>query len=142
MPMAEADRRKWQIRLIAIALLVAFLVGLVPMWVVAHTRGMERDNSARQVAVYRLRDEIALAALFARRGEYEKARQRASAFFTELRSDVDSGTVLNDSQRNALRPLLSQRDDMITLLARSDPAGVERLFAMEYQVVQTAPIPQ
>jgi hypothetical protein len=33
-------------------------------------------------------------------------------------------------QRDGLRSLLTERDELITLLARSDPAATDRLFAV------------
>lgn len=86
--------------------LVVFLLGLVPMWL-----------KARE------------AVIDARRGEYETARQTASDFFTTLRSELDAGSEspLNPRQREAAAPLLNQRDPIITLLARGDPASAERL---------------
>jgi hypothetical protein len=35
--------------------------------------------------------------------------------------------VFNESQQSTLRSILDTRDDAITLLARSDPASVDRL---------------
>jgi hypothetical protein len=53
----------------------------------------------------------------------------ASAFFTEARSEIDQGdkSALTREQRDALGPLLAPRDELITLLARSDPASADRL---------------
>jgi hypothetical protein len=78
-----------------------------------------------------MQNMIASAAVDAQRGEYEPARQAASDFFTALREQVDvtgPDPALTEAQRGALRPLLTQRDDLITLLARSDPAAAPRLF--------------
>ena len=120
-------------RLFAISLVFAFLAGVVPMWILAYSRAAERDASARKVQLLQLNDDIAAAGLRARRGEYEPARKYASEFFTQLRSAIDGGDALNQRQRDMLRPLLTQRDDVITLLARNDPAAVDRLFGIEYQ---------
>ena len=73
------------------------------------------------------------AAIDSRRGEYERARVAASSFFTSLREQVDvtqDSEDLTAQQRDGLRPLLNQRDDLITLLARSDPAAADRLAEM------------
>lgn len=72
------------------ALLVAFLLGLVPMWLSARERGRERDEARRELRLSRIQSQIAAAALDARRGDYEPARQAASAFFTALRSQLDA----------------------------------------------------
>ena len=94
-----------------IGLAIAFLIGLVPMWLLAHNRAAERDSAFRQIAAYRLTHVVASAALYAKRGEYEPARQRASAFFTELRSATDTSDTLTAGERDAIRPILSQRDE-------------------------------
>jgi hypothetical protein len=72
---------------------------------------------------------LASAAIDARRGDYEPARQGASEFFTELRAEMDRGakSALTEAQRAALEPMFAQRDNIITLLARSDPAAADRL---------------
>jgi hypothetical protein len=57
------------------------------------------------------------------------ARQAASDFFTFLRAEIDRGddTALSPAQREEVQLLFIQRDEIITLLARSDPAAVDRL---------------
>ncbi|MGH9943923.1 MAG: hypothetical protein ACRD9R_16380, partial [Pyrinomonadaceae bacterium] len=41
--------------------------------------------------------------------------------------DREQERALTQQQRDALQPLLAQRDEVITLLARSDPAAADRL---------------
>ena len=123
-------------RLYLIAIGVAFLVGLIPMWLLAHSRAVELDAAYKKIAAYQLSDMISMSAMYARKGEYENARKNASTFFTQLRSTFDSGDNLSSEEREALRPVLEQRDQIITLLARSDPAAVDRLFGIEYQLRQ------
>jgi hypothetical protein len=76
-----------------------------------------------------MRNTLASATIDARRGEYEPARQAASNFFTSLSAEADKGTgsVLTDSQKQNIQPLFAGRDEVITLLARSDPAAADRL---------------
>ena len=58
----------------------------------------------------------------------EPAREAASAFYTNLRAELErSPSGFSISQREMLQPLLAQRDQLITLLARADPAVAERL---------------
>ena len=112
----------------AIVLAAVFLIGLVPMWLVARGRGAERDAAQRDLRLCRLENNLSSAAVESRRGEYERARQAASDFFTSLRAQVDGeSSDLTITQRDSLRPLMNQRDDLITLLARSDPAAADRL---------------
>jgi hypothetical protein len=56
-----------------------------------------------------------------------------SDFFSALSSEVDRGedSALDQAQRDAVRPLLAQRDEVITLLARSDPAAADRLSDLD-----------
>lgn len=131
----NGSRRRYRY-IFATAIVIAFLAGLIPMWILAHTRAVERDASSRELTVLRLDNDIAVSALDAKRGEYEAARQHASNFYTRLRSAVDNGDELTQAERNTVKPLLAQRDEMITLLARSDPAAVDRLFAIEYQLTK------
>jgi hypothetical protein len=65
----------------------------------------------------------------ARRGDYEPARQALSRFFTSLRAETDKadGSNLTEAQRTSLQPLFAGRDELITLLARNDPAAADRL---------------
>lgn len=66
---------------------------------------------------------------YARGGDYKNG---TSDFYTNLRSQIDagSGSVFTPTQREKLKPLLAERDAVITLLARSDPAAADRLFAI------------
>jgi hypothetical protein len=112
--------------------LVFFLLGLVPMWLRARENADQRDAAQRELRVSRMQNTLASAALDAQRGEYEPARQAASDFFTALREQVDGpaseDAALTPAQRDQLRPLHAQRDEVITLLARSDPASSARLL--------------
>lgn len=113
-------------------LAVAFLLGLVPMWLKARERARERDTAQHALRISTLQNALASAAIDARRGEYEPARQAASDFFTNLGTEIARGpdSVFDETQRNNLRPMFSMRDDTITLLARSDPASSDRLVEL------------
>lgn len=80
-----------------------------------------------------MRSALSAAALDARRGEYEPARKATSDFFTTLSSELDrvEDPALDQTQKDAVRPLLGQRDELITLLARSDPAAADRLSNLD-----------
>jgi len=130
--------------LYAAVLLVVFLAGLVPMWLTSRTYARERDAAQASLKVSNLQNSLANAAIDARRAEYEPARQAASDFFTNLGAEVARGSdsVFNDAQRNALRSMFETRDDTITLLARSDPASVDRLvdlYTKYRQAIASAP---
>jgi len=113
----------------AALMLVAFLVGFVPMWLKARESGNNLAAAERTLTLTRLQHSIASAALDAQRGDYEPARQTASQFYTALRADIDKGddSTLTPPQREAAQALFAGRDETITLLARSDPAAASRL---------------
>jgi hypothetical protein len=110
-------------------LLVAFLLGFVPMWLKSRERSSSLSEAKRQSSLARMENSLASAAIDARRGDYEIARQAASDFFTFLRAETGKGvdSALSRAQRAGLQPLLAQRDDLITLLARGDAASADLL---------------
>lgn len=112
--------------------LAFFLLGLIPMALRARDYAEEREAAQHEVRLKQMETQLAAAVINADRGEYEPARQTASDFFTSLRSQIDRGSEsdLSSFQRDKLKVLLTQRDDVITLLARSDPAAVNRLSEM------------
>jgi hypothetical protein len=109
--------------------LVAFLVGFVPMWLKSRERSCRLSKAERQSNLAKMQNSLGAAAIDARRGDYETARQAASDFFTcvqaEARKGVDS--ALSQAQIAGLQPLLAQRDEIITLLARGDAASSDLL---------------
>jgi hypothetical protein len=124
----HTDGTRRRIIVYAVVLAAVFLIGLVPMWLVARSRGAERDAAQRDLKLCRLENSLSAAAVESRRGEYERARQEVSDFFTALRGHVDGeSSDLTTTQKDGLRSLMNQRDDLITLLARSDPASADRL---------------
>ena len=116
--------------LYAAVLLAVIMLGLVPMWMKARGHAAERERAEAALRISTLQNTLANAAADARRGEYEPARQAASEFYTNLRTEMERGrdSVFGEAQQNALRPVFDARDDTITLLARNDPASVDRLF--------------
>ncbi|HEY3580726.1 MAG TPA: hypothetical protein VGK82_09285, partial [Pyrinomonadaceae bacterium] len=132
--------RRWIIY--AVVLLVVFLAGLVPMWLTARTNARERDAAQVSLRISTLQNSLANAAIDARRGEYEAARQAASDFFTNLRIELERGrdSAFNEAQQNVLRTMFDKRDDTITLLARSDPASADRLVDLYTKYRQTTAV--
>ncbi len=112
----------------AISVLVAFLLGFGPMWVAGRARAGERDAAQQALRLSEIENALAAAAIQARRGDYEPAREAAASFYTNLRAELErTEPGFAEPQRDRLQPLLAERDQMITLLARSDPAAAERL---------------
>ncbi len=118
-----------RIPIYAAVLLIVFLIGFVPMWLKARGCAGTLATSQRELSLARLHNSLASAAIDARRGDYEPARQAASNFFTSLRAEAGKATdsVLTDLQKQNIQPLFAGRDEVITLLARSDPASADRL---------------
>lgn len=144
-PGPRTDARLKRFAIGALVLLIVFLIGFVPMWTSARTRARERDEARASLRISTLQNLIANAAIDARRGEYEPARQAASEFLTSLQTEIDRGaaSVFNESQKGSLRPLFEERDEVITLLARSDPAAADRLvdlYVRYRQAVPSAPV--
>jgi hypothetical protein len=110
-------------------LLVVFLLGFVPMWLQARASAARLAEAERQLTLVGMQGDLASASLDARRGDYEPARQAASRFFTSLRAEIDKGdtSYFTQAQRTGVQPLFDGRDEIITLLARSDPASADRL---------------
>ena len=110
-------------------LLLAFLLGFVPMWIKTRECASRLAEAERQSSLARMENSLVSAAMDARRGDFETARVAASDFFTVLRAatstDVDS--ALSQAQKDRAQPLLAQRDQIITLLSRGDVASADLL---------------
>jgi hypothetical protein len=113
----------------AVLLLVVFLFGFVPMWLKCREYSSSLTETSQQLSIARIENTLASAAIDARRGDYEPARQAASNFFNSLRAETDRGndSVFSQAQRDGLLALFVRRDETITLLARNDPASADRL---------------
>jgi hypothetical protein len=113
----------------AVLLLVVFLLGFVPMWLKFRECSSSLSQAEHHLSMARLENMLSSAVIDARRGDYEPARQAASNFFTTLRAETDRGddSALSQTQREELQPMLTLRDEIITLLARSEPASADRL---------------
>ncbi len=110
-------------------LLLVFLLGFIPMWLKARQTANSLAATERPLTLIRMQSNLASAVIDARRGDHEPARQTASQFFTYLRDELDKGadSSLTPAQKTGLQPLFTGRDELITLLARSDPASADRL---------------
>lgn len=106
-----------------------FLLGFVPTWFKATSAIEQRDAAQRAVRLAQLQNTLAAAVIEVQQGEYEPARQLTSDFYTNLRRqlDGDRGSLFTPVQHEGLSSLLGERDNLITLLARSDPAATDRL---------------
>jgi hypothetical protein len=119
-----------RVALYATLSIVFFLLGFVPMWFRTTGAIEQRDAAQRGVRLAQLKNTLSAAVIDVQRGHYEPARQLTSDFYTNLRREVDTdgASLFTTGQREGLRSLLAERDELITLLARSDPAATDRLF--------------
>ncbi len=139
-----SDRLKGKLQrwgIIAGAVLLAFLVGLIPMWFTAQSFAAERDAARTQLLKSEIGNLLLLSIVDARRGEYELARQGASEFFTLLRAEEEKGNdgFLTPDQRTKMASIFSDRDAAITMLAQRDPASLDRLTDIYMRYSQTVP---
>ena len=127
----------------AVVLLVIFLLGFVPMWLKARQCASSLAEAEHQLTLVRMQSNLASAVIDARRGDYEPARQAASQFFTSLSAEIDKGKTSDytQAQRDGMPPLFAGRDEVITLLARSDPASADRLsdLYVSYRKIMSVP---
>jgi hypothetical protein len=123
----------WQRVALYVTLCVAFfLLGFVPTWLKVQEASEQRDAAQREVRLNQLQNTLGAAVIDVQRGQYEPARQTTSDFYSSLRNQIESGnqSVFTPAQREMLKPLLSQRDDIIALLARNDQTAAPRLLAV------------
>jgi hypothetical protein len=113
----------------AAVLLAGLLLGFIPMWLKARACNDSLAKAQNELSLARMRNNLAAAVIDARRGDYEPARQAASQFFTSLQAEIDGAAAskLTPAQMEGVKPLFAGRDEIITLLARSDPASADRL---------------
>ncbi|CAG0932548.1 hypothetical protein TFLX_02631 [Thermoflexales bacterium] len=118
-----------RVMIFAALLLGAFLIGFVPLWSQSRESASRLAEVEHQLSLAGLQNALASAVIDARQGEYESARQAVSDFFTVLRAETDreNDSALSPAQRAGVQPLYTQRDEIITLLARGDPASADRL---------------
>ena len=132
MPVKDSASQKALITRVVIVVAVAavaFLMGFVPEKTRATRAESKLAEMRQEVRLLEIQANLASATIDARRGEYEQARRAASGFFTRLRAELDRGkeSSLSNQQREQAATLLAPRDDIITLLARGDPACADRL---------------
>lgn len=118
-----------KIGIVAAALVIAFLIGFIPMWMKANNSAAENEVTKKTLTRSEISNLIAKAIVDARRGEYESARQETSDFYTKLNAEIEKGetSAYPTAQNESLKTAFTNRDAIITLLAQRDPASVERL---------------
>jgi hypothetical protein len=124
------DRRT--LGLVAAGLVIGFLLGFIPEMI--GKRHAQRDLDAARLELRLSRDQGRLGAAMAEalRSNYERSRQLMAGVFTDLQSV--QGQVQDARKRQALTGVLSQRDEIITLLSRGQPESAQRLMILYTQV--------
>ena len=118
---------------IALAAIMAFLLGFGWQYASAYSRGKRLDATNRELRLARLEGMLALAVIEAQRGNSERARQEASAFYTEAQRAVTAARARAERDatlaepEETLRQILQGRDSTVTLLSRSDAAATAML---------------
>lgn len=113
------------------------LLGFTPTWLVAHKRTLELEQTRQKLRVKEMQAELSEAALDAQRKQYEAGRKEISRFFSLVQAEIDrAGGSAFEQERGGIQPLLNQRDEVITLLARSDPASADRLSTLDLEFCQ------
>ena len=109
--------------------LLAFLLGFLPMWWAKRGVNNELSQTKRELSRQQFQNSLSAATVYARRGEYETARQSASTFFTDVQKEIDNADsqALTSQERTQVPGILSARDEVITLLSRGDPAAADKL---------------
>jgi hypothetical protein len=126
-----------KIKIAALAALAGFLVGFVPLWLSSTGYQEELNSVVRTLRPSVLQNELATATINARRGEFEQAREQTSSFFTDLDAELERDeSSFAVGQQEAVRSILKQRDDTITLLARRDPASADVLTDLYFSYLQ------
>jgi hypothetical protein len=130
-PRVEPASPSQPIKVYAGCLVLGLVVGLALTGIPWLQAQRERNALDQQLQRSNVELQLASAAVMARHGDYGAARDAASQFFTGVRTWVDAGgNMLTPAQRSHLESVLAERDALITLLARSDPAGAERTTVM------------
>jgi hypothetical protein len=127
---ASTSRSK-QLKAYAMTFLAGLLIAAIPLGIsLIRTQG-ERETSRQQLRLVNLEINLASAAVMARHGDYTAARDAANRYFSDARAAVDGGDeMLTPAQSAYLQSALAERDALIALLSRGDPAGVERSTTM------------
>jgi hypothetical protein len=135
---ARASKMK-KLGLFAGLLLLAAMLGFIPMWLQERAVSAELATTQKQLSRAEIKNLLTTAIVESRRGEYETARQSTSDFYTRLRAEIDKadGGTYTADERGKLNAVFNDRDTMITLLAQRDPAASEKLTQM-YVTYQTS----
>ena len=118
---------------VALAAIVGFLIGFGWQYASARSLGRRLDTTSRELQLARLEGMLAVAVVEAQRGEYDRARQQASTFYTQAQRSVTAAKASAGRDatltgpEEALRLVLQRRDSTVTLLSRNDTGATTAL---------------
>ncbi len=119
------DWRRWA--WIAIAVVVAFIIGFAWQGIRAARLDSRLDETSQALSLHRLEATLAVAVFEAQRGSYEMSRLQASDFFSGVQSVTPR---VPPAVRQDLTSILGERDQTITLLSRGDPEAADQLAGL------------
>ncbi len=131
--------------ILAVLLLVAFLVGLIPQAMQKWEVQEELAVSQKHLRQAEIKGLLTTAIVEAKRGEYEPARQDTSNFFTRLdveQKAAETERFLKTDEIPKLASIFAERDAIITMLAQRDPASVDRLTNVYINYLQATGVPR
>ena len=123
-----------------VLLIAVFALGFVPMWVVYRDSASRLSAATHELNLARAQSALTSAVVDVQRGDYGPARDAISVFYTSLRAETDNAaSVLTPAQRAAVQPLFDRRDQIITMLAQSDPTSSAQLsdLYVSYRTIMT-----
>lgn len=110
-----------------VLVVIAFAAGALWQYYEASTAREQLTAVQQELEVERLRVELVQAALSANAGDFETARTRMSALFTQLQ---ERSPTLPAQVGGVAESFLGMRDEVITGLSRSNPEYAGVLFGM------------
>ncbi len=131
-----------------LALFVAFGGGYLTAWLPARqtvseleasVTAAEAESQQTKVELQRAQLEVGLANLFGQLGEvyvdinannFGMAAEKVTPFFDGLSALLESDPALTELQLQALRSILSRRDEIVTDLARANPQVRQKVGEM------------
>lgn len=118
--------RTKQIALLVAVAVATFLLGFGSQWLRARSLSAELEETRWELRLAHLEGRLGAALAESSRGNYERARQLMADFYRELQASVDG--VEDPADRRALQAILTERDEIITLLSRAEPEATQRLM--------------
>lgn len=119
------------ILLTLLLLIAAFGAGFLPPWLEARRLRATLSTTSMDLRLLTLHRELGVASHEVQRNNYASASEAAARFFDDCARLANTEPFANDDRtRVALLGYAGQRDEVMALLAASDPAARERLAGL------------